>query len=374
MPPTMGRRRKLDTGLEPRVYLNHGAYYYVHPNGKWERLGTDKEEANRKARIHNDPDSLYGTMVYWLDQFLLHCDQRVLKKTMSARTRDDYRDAIEAPTATRKRGALRVFFAPPLTPLDITPAMVQDFLTTMQELGRPTPANRERACLSACFGWLLRTGKVPGLQYNPCLRGSGVQKNKEERRARYVTHDEFREVYAVAAASERLMMELTYRTLQRPESDIVLWTSANLITENGVRKLHHTQNKTKVELKIELPTSVTVLLDKALGTESNVVRLMQPLVHRLDGNAYTYDGICSNLKKSIEVANLRRKARGIAPMPSFGFRDLKGKGATDMWLAGVPIEQIQLLCGHKNKATTEVYIKQRWRETAQPNMVEIKVS
>lgn len=42
-----------------------------------------------------------------------------------------------------------------------------------------------------------------------------------------------------------------------------------------------------------------------------------------------------------------------------------------MWLAGVPIEQIQMLCGHKNKAATEVYLKQRWRETAQPNMVNL---
>ena len=371
MPPTMGRRRKSDTGLELRVYLNHGAYYYVHRDGKWERLGTDKEDANRKARIHNDPASLYGTMVYWLDQFLLHCDQRVLKKTMAARTRDDYRDAIEAPTEKRKRGALRVFFAPPRTPLDITPAMVQDFLTTMQELGRPVPANRERACLSACFSWLMRTGKVPGLKFNPCLRGSGVERNKEGRRARYVTHDEFREVYAVAGASERLMMELTYRTLQRPESDIVLWTSANLIVENGVRKIHHRQNKTGVDLKIALPASVTALLDAALGTDSNVVRLKQPLVHRLDGNAYTYDGLCSMLRESIKVANLRRKARGVPAMLSFGFRDLKGKGATDMWLAGVKIEEIQQLCGHKNKSTTEIYIKQRWRETAQPNMVQV---
>jgi hypothetical protein len=39
-------------------------------------------------------------------------------------------------------------------------------------------------------------------------------------------------------------MELTYRTLQRPESDIVGWTSANLITEGGIRKLHPVQNKT----------------------------------------------------------------------------------------------------------------------------------
>jgi integrase len=367
----MGRRRKIDSGLERRVYHNHGAYYYVHPNGKWERLGTDKDEANRKARLHNDPDSLYGTMVYWLDQFLQHCEKRVAAKTLAERTLEDYRDAIQAPTEKRKRGALRVFFAPLRTQQDITPAMVQDFLTTNAELGRPTPANRERACLSACFAWLLRTGKVPGLLINPCLRQSGVQRNREERRARYVTHEEFREVYAVATASERLMMELTYRTLQRPESDIIAWTSANLTIEDGRRILMHRQNKTKVDLKIALPASVTTLLDRALGTEDNVVRLRQPLVHRQDGHAYTYDGPSGMLKESIKVANERRKARGKPPIGSFGFRDLKGKGATDMWLSGVPIERIQLLCGHKTKTTTEIYIKQRWRETAQPNMVEL---
>ena len=62
----------------------------------------------------------------------------------------------------------------------------------------------------------------------------------------------------------------------------------------------------------------------------------------------------------------------LASMESFGLRDLKGKGATDMWLAGVPIERIQLLCGHASKATTEKYIKARWRETAEPNQLEVK--
>jgi hypothetical protein len=88
-------------------------------------------------------------------------------------------------------------------------------------------------------------------------------------------------------------------------------------------------------------------------------------VKRLDGGFYTYDGLSSMLKRSIETANVRRKARGIEPMKSFGFRDLKGKGATDMYfLAKVPIEQIQQLLGHASKTTTEIYIKQRWRETA----------
>ena len=52
---------------------------------------------------------------------------------------------------------------------------------------------------------------------------------------------------------------------------------------------------------------------------------------------------------------------------SFGFYDLKGKGATDMWLHGVPLEHIQALCGHESIKTTEIYVKCRWRGTVQPN-------
>ncbi len=58
-------------------------------------------------------------------------------------------------------------------------------------------------------------------------------------------------------------------------------------------------------------------------------------------------------------------------LESFGFRDLKGKGATDMWLAGIPFERIQALCGHKDKKTTEIYIKQRWRESVAANSLKI---
>jgi site-specific recombinase XerD len=49
---------------------------------------------------------------------------------------------------------------------------------------------------------------------------------------------------------------------------------------------------------------------------------------------------------------------------------MKGKDATGMWLSGVPIEQIQMLIGHEDKpTTTEIYIKQRWRETTASNRV-----
>lgn len=361
--PRMGRKRKTDTGLEPRVYERRGSYYYVHQDGKWENLGKVKAEANDRARLYNDPGSRFGTVVYWLDMFVLDCAARVKAGTLAQRTLEDYQDAVGTDA---KPSALRLFFAAPMTPLDIEPDMVQDYLTTNAQLGRPVPANREKAALSSCISWLIRTGKVPGLKVNPCLRASGIKRNPETKRDLYVTHEQYQAVYQAAHSSVRLMMELAYRTLQRPESDIIHWTNEILLTEAGQRLLHFRQGKTGKSMKIAIPPELDALIRQSLG---NVPKLRQHLVHTRDGKAYTYDGLSAMLKRAIVKVNAAREAEGLNRFPSFGFRDLKGKGATDMWRSGVPIEEIQLLCGHEDKTTTEIYVKQRWQETAQPNLV-----
>ena len=361
----MGRRRSTpDATLQPRVYFNHGAYYYVHrADGKWENLGKDKATANERARLYNDPDGVWGTLVYWLDLWLIDCATRVKAKDMAARTLADYTGALGT---LDKPGPLRVFFAPPMTPLDLTPEFVQEYLALGAQLGRPVPANREKAALSSCMGWLIRTGKVPGLKVNPCLRASGIQRNSEAKRERYVTHQEWREVWALAGTSVRLMMELTYRTLQRPESDIILWTTEVLLTEDDQRKLRFRQAKTGHTMKIAVSSELDQLIRDGLGTVPN---LRQPIVRKRDGTAYTYDGLSAMLKRHIARANELRAKAGGDPMASWGFRDLKGKGATDMWRAGVAIELIQQLCGHADKSTTEIYVKARWHETAESNQV-----
>ncbi len=357
----VGRRKNNPLGLEPRVYAKRGAFYYVNRDNRWEKLGTDIEQANKRARLYNDSNGLYGTMAYWLDMFIVDCEARVKLGGLAQRTLDDYKSDIEP---------LKIYFEPPMLPTDIEPNHVQDYLEIGAANGRPVRANREKACLSSCISWLIRTGKVAGLIVNPCMRASGIKRNAEKKRERYVTHDEYREVYNAAPAQVQAMMELTYRTLQRPESDILDWTVANLTMKDGKRILRVDQGKTGKIVDIALSDDLSALLHRLIG---DIPRIGRPLIcgirGKYAGQRYTYDGISSMLKRAIATANTERARNGQTKMPPFGFRDLKGKCATDMWISGVPIEEIQLLCGHEDKSTTEKYIKQRWRETAQPNRV-----
>lgn len=136
--------------------------------------------------------------------------------------------------------------------------------------------------------------------------------------------------------------------------------------KDGGRVLTFRQSKTKTLITIGLTGELGELVRQAIGP---VTMLRQPILHTLKGEAYTYDGLMSMVKQAQDKVRLAHRKTGgpLAEMPSFGLRDLKGKGATDMWRSGIPIEQIQLLCGHKDKATTEKYIKARWTETAAPN-------
>jgi integrase len=344
----MGRRRGSNPlNLPPRVYAKHGAFYYNHPDGRWEHLGTDVSAAKARAQQITDTQSTgYGTVAYWLDEFLTACRKRVAVKDMAPRTLEDYERDAEV---------LKLFFGPML-PAGVEPAHVAEYLDTNLEAGRAVRANREKACLSACFTWLIRNGKG-GVQLNPC---KGVKRNKETKRARYVEDQEMSASLADAPISVWGLAHLVYRTLQRPE-DIITWNERNIVkrvTQDGrtVKILRNDQGKTGKIVDIELTEDVEQILIKLRGATK--LRGMT-FLHRRDGQPYSYDGLCAMLK--------RRQAA--AKVASFGFYDLKGKGATDMWLSGVPLEQIQVLCGHDSITTTERYVKSRWRGIVQPNKV-----
>ena len=349
-----------------RLVFRRGKFYYAHRTLKgepqrWEPLGSDLEQAKRIANRYNNPGDGFGTMRYWFGMFLADCKARVKVGTMSQRTLDDYTGYAD------DDGPLVAAFGSSF-PESITPHAVQGYLDANARLDppRPVPANRERAFLSSCLSWMLRTGAVPLLKVNPCMRASGVRRNPEKKRERYVTDAEYRATYEAGNRAVRLAMELVFRTLQRPEVDVLAWTPANVRTKDGGKVLHFRQSKTGRLIDIALVGELGALVREAIG---EVPQLHQPILHRLDGGSYTYDGLSAMLKQAQDKVRAKHQAeRGpLADMPSFGLRDLKGKGATDMWRSGVPIERIQLLCGHADKSTAERYIKARWLETAQPN-------
>lgn len=364
----MGRKRKDGDPLGlagTRLVYKNGRFHYIHRSPRrWEDVGTDVTAAKAQAARYNNPSEAFGTMAYWFGEFLADMKQLVAAKQRSQRTLDDYTEYAA------EDGPLVAAFGSRF-PETIAPHEVQGYLDFNAKLDPPrlTQSNREKALLSSTISWLIRTGKVPGLVVNPCMRVSGVKRNEEKARERYVTHDEMREVLDVAPRSVRLMMLLTYRTLQRPDSDIIKWTTAVVVNTPTGRELQFRQNKTKRLHRIAVTGELAEVLPKP---QEGKVRPLKapPLVARLDGGAYTYGGLLGMLNEAIHAANARRKARKKEPMMPFGFRDLKGKGATDMYyLDHKPIELIQDLCGHANKTTTEIYVKARWQVAAQPNQV-----
>lgn len=368
----MGRKRKGDDpfGLAgTRLAWKHGRFWYRHratpeQAERWEDVGTDVVEAKRMSRLYLNPGDDFGTVRYWMPLFLQEFRAMVAAKTRSQRTLDDYQEAQEH---------LLAYFGR-MYPERIAPNNVSAYLKMHADAGRPVPANRERAALSSMISWLLRRDDCPpGLTVNPCMRASGVVRNTEATRERYVTDEEYLAVYKVAPRSVQIMMELTYRTLQRPESDIIRWTTAIVKRKGDGRVLHFRQGKTGRLMEIELVGRLETMINHIVGSNDKVLKFKQPIVATLSGELYTYKGLGAMLRRAIKAVREKHKEEGgeLAMMASFGFRDLKGKGATDMWLSGTPIEVIQALCGHADKATTEKYIKARYRESITPNLITL---
>lgn len=336
----MGRPRKLEQGLPKRVYLKSGAYYYVHHDSRWERLGTDLAAAKKTAAAYNAGACVYGTMAYWYDQWALELKARVAAADLSERTYDDY---------VEKDGPLLKDFFGAMAPGAIKAKHVSLYLQVGREDERPVRANREKAALSSCLSWMV-AHSLAGLKGNVC---KGVPRNSETPRDRYISDDEYIAVMKRCGPAEKAWAELIYRTLQRP-SDILKWTRNDIIIQNGQKCIQFRQGKTKSWMTI----LVTPTLEAAF--EILAAQRKRPsvyLIPREDGLPYTESGIASMFRRAVVAA-------GIA---DYGPYDNKAKGATDMYEAGVPIETICVLCGHESVKTTEIYIKRRSRKTVAPN-------
>ena len=121
----------------------------------------------------------------------------------------------------------------------------------------------------------------------------------------------------------------------------------------------------KARLTAWVDIEITPEIESALSTldKGDVVRLTAVLVYGRDGSAYTEDGLGAMVRRYCLKAGAE----------TFGLMDVLAKGATDMCLAGVPLERIQMLMGHRSMQTTEIYIKRlpATVSTVAPNTVKM---
>lgn len=336
----MGRRRTTPSkfALPPRVYEHHGAFRYVPLGEKPISLGRDYSEAMRKWASIVQPAGELGTVSALIDWYLVNVAPKKAPRT--------YQDNLKE-AEYLKKGLGHIPY------VHLKPHHVAQYRDTRGQ-DAPVRANREKALLSHVYTKAMERGMV---NFNPCR---GVKRNPEKRRERMIEDREYQAVYALAESSVRRLMTLIYRTCQRPE-DLIKTGPAHLkrIEHEGrmIRVLRITQGKTGKTVDIILAGDLEKLVDEHLRAAT----VWPTFVHTRAGKKYTYSGLVAMFRRYVQKAGLT----------DFGIYDTKGKGATDMYRAGVPIERIQQLLGHDSVTTTEIYIKARLPDVAMPNMREM---
>jgi hypothetical protein len=99
-----------------------------------------------------------------------------------------------------------------------------------------------------------------------------------------VTNGDYLAVRADAPKQVRLAMELEYRTLQRPEVDLIGWTTADIHRKEGGRVLRFRQPKTNRPIDIGIEGR---LIDDAIGNVTPLRKSqVQPIIHTRKGEHY----------------------------------------------------------------------------------------
>jgi len=224
-------------------------------------------------------------------------------------------------------------------PIDsIKPHHVRRYLDIRGRMAK-VRANRERALLSHLFNCAREWGYTDAA--NPC---AGVKGHKETGRDRYVTDDEFRAVWERAHFTVQDAMDLAYYTAQRP-GDVLRFKRSDI--RDGY--LWITQGKTGQKLRVKVEGKLAEVIERALNRPRRATGLH--LVQDEKGQHVTGFALRSRFDRA-------RTAAGV----EFQFRDIRAKAATDL----DDLSHAQKLLGHKNRAMTEHYTRDRNGRSVSP--------
>lgn len=203
---------------------------------------------------------------------------------------------------------------------DIEPMHVRQYL---DRRSKKVAANREISVLSHLWNWAREKGLTR--LANPC---TGVKRNQQHDRERYVTDDEYQAVWDRADPILRDAMELMLLTGQRP-SDVLRMTRQDI--RDGY--LWVRQAKTGAKVGIEVVGQLAACVARVLASPRAIPSMYL---------------ICDEHGQPLNIVQLDKrftKARGGA---DWQLRDLRAKVATE----SSDLKTAQLLLGHRTEVTT----------------------
>lgn len=327
----MGRPRKHNRHLPPRMQLKRGVYYhtpYIEGRVRWHGLGRDYGEALRLWAEREGEQLKPGQNVgEAIDRYFIDALPQ-----LGERTQQDYR---------RSLSLLREVFGG--MNLDaVKPMHIAQFL---DQATAKVSANRHIAVLSAVYRHAVRWGWV---DRNPC---QGVSRNKEKARDRYIEDHELNAAIKAAPKAMSLALQFAYLTAL-DLNDMLSLRHSDIVEQDGKRVIASARGKTG--------RKVTVLLTPALEdiiTETKRCKDRPGSVYifpNRQGQRYTSDGFRTNWQ-------VFKRKQGI----DWRWKDLRAKALTDVSRERGR-DAAQALAAHASGNTTEVYIRARDRVIVKP--------
>ncbi len=313
----MGRNKKHNTHLPPRMLFRHGAYWHtprLEGRQRWDRLSSDFTEAMR-LYYQREARTVAGSTVH---DAIARYEREVLPGK-AAKTRKDYRSYL---------GRLRPIFGDS----KLTTVRRSDIAQYLDRRSAKTSANREIACLSSVFRNAIRWGWC---DENPCL---GAPRNPERRRTRLPSEAELAAIRVAATEQMRCMVDLELLTGLRKGDLLKLRLSD--ITDAGIRI---EVQKTGAALTFQWSAELRACIDAARRLRRRVGSLY--LYANRKGQRYTDSGWDC----------LWRRTLARARVVGLTFHDLRRYVITEAKRQG-GLDYAQAIGAHRSRQATERYV------------------
>lgn len=302
----MGRRRRKNKHLPPRVQYKNGAHYftpYIDGKLKYIWLGRSSnqdimsEEATLAWRRLSMNDDVYAnTMDYIFDYYMREVSPTKAKST--------HQNNIY------KVKNLRAVFGH-MRPDAIKPSHIYKYQDMRSQVADVAP-NREIALLSSCFVSAIKKGWIND---NPCRL---VKRLYEKPRDRYIEDWEFRAVYSIANVTVRCAMMIAYQSTQR-RGDILSIKKETDIRREGV---YVKQGKRGKKILIQWNDALRKAVDMLINFRGHFNS--EYLFVARTGTKMTKDGFSTlwqkTITKALELKLIEER---------FTFHDFKAKSVSD---------------------------------------------